>query len=333
MRWRAAGITLALLFGLAPPANAATDCRDVSLPVQLDVLLPAQVHGRLCAPSGGASRVQLLVHGATYDSRYWDEPIGDYSYVRRAVGDGWATLAIDRVGYGQSTREPSVLLTATTQALTLHQIIGQLRTDFGYEKVLLVGHSVGSAVSLIESSLYNDADAVALTGMTHRVSPDELAAALAFQVRPVTLDPSALATEYDPGYLTTVPGQRAALFYGPDPDPELLAYDEATKGVVAGTEIADAIAIGFTLPMSLGIRRPVHLVTGGHDALFCGHLLGGDCSSPTDLAAEEAPYFANAASFTAATLPDSGHDLDFAPDASVYEDSLNAWADSLIPGP
>ncbi len=328
MRWRAAGITLALLFGLTPPASAATeDCQDVSLPVLLDVALPATIHGRLCEPAGGTSRVQLLVHGATYDSRYWDEPIGDYSYVRQAVGDGWATLAIDEVGYGQSTREPSVLLTATTQALVVHQVIGQLRA-FGYGKVLLVGHSVGSAVSLIESSLYNDADAVALTGMTHRVSPAELTAALALMVRPVTVDPSALATEYDPGYLTTVPGTRAALFYGPDPDPSMVAHDEAAKGVVSSTEMADAIAVGFTLPMSLGIRLPVYLVAGGHDALFCGHLLGGDCSSPEALNAEEAPYFANALSFTAATLPDSGHDLNFAADAAVYESALNTWADT-----
>ncbi|MFI9386432.1 alpha/beta hydrolase [Kutzneria sp. NPDC052558] len=327
MRWRAL-ITLALLLGLAPPAAAATeDCRDVSLPVRLDVLLPAQVHGRLCQPPGGSSRVQLLVHGATYDSRYWDEPIGDYSYVRRAVAHGWATLAIDRVGYGQSTPEPSVLLTATTQALTLHQVIGQLRTS-GFGKVLLVGHSVGSAVALIETSLYNDADALALTGMTHRVSPEELTAALAFMVRPVTLDPSSLATEYDPGYLTTVPGQRAALFYGPDPDPAMVAYDEATKGVVSSTEMADAIALGFTLPMSLGIRLPVYLVVGGHDALFCGHLLAADCSSASALAAEEAPYFANALSFTAATLPDAGHDLNLTPDAPLYETALTTWADT-----
>ncbi|WP_249228123.1 alpha/beta hydrolase [Kutzneria sp. CA-103260] len=327
------GITLALLIGLvAPAAAAAPSCQDVSLPVQLDVLLPAQVHGRLCVPAGGASRVQLLVHGATYDSRYWDEPVGDYSYVRHAVGDGWATLAIDRVGYGQSSRELSATLTATTQATTVHQIIGQLRAGSvggqSFAKVLLVGHSVGSAVSLIETSLYNDADAVALTGVTHRISPDELAAIFATSIRPVTVDPSPLTTEYDPGYLTTVPGTRAALFYGPHPDPELLAYDEATKGVVSATEAADAIALGFTLPTSLAVTVPVYLVDGGADAIFCGHLLGGQCSDAAALTAEEAPYFANAASFTAATLPGAGHDLNFEADASVYETALNTWADT-----
>jgi pimeloyl-ACP methyl ester carboxylesterase len=337
MRWRAAGITLALLVGMAVPATAAASCRDVTVPVRLDVLLPAQVHGRLCEPAGGASRVQLLVHGATYDSRYWDEPVegGRYSYVRQANGEGWATLAIDRVGYGQSTPEPSAALTATGQAGTVHQIIGRLRDGtvggHTYDRVLLVGHSVGSAVALIESSLYNDADALALTGITHRLSPDELTDALLNAVHPVTLDPSSLATEYDPGYLTTVPGARAMLFYGPDPDREMLAYDEATKGVVSDAELADAIALGFTLPTSLAVKLPVYLVDGGVDALFCGHLAGGDCADTHGLEAEERPYFANARGFTAATLPAAGHDLNFAPDAVAYEHALNAWADHVTP--
>lgn len=329
MRWQAVGLALALMVGTAVPAHAAADCSDVTVPVQLDVLLPAEVHGQLCEPPGGSDRVQLLVHGATYDSRYWDEPVADgrFSYVRRALADGWATLAIDRVGYGASTREPSALLTASTQALTVHQVVSSLRASFG--TVLLVGHSVGSAVALIETSLYNDADALALTALTHRVSPEALASALAVDVRPVTVDPGRLASEYDPGYLTTVPGRRAALFYGPHPNPAMLAYDEATKGVVSSTEMADAIALGFALPTSLAVTRPVYLVDGGLDALFCGKLLGGDCSDADALAAEEKPYFANASSFTAAVLPDAGHDLNFEPRAAVYEDALNAWADTV----
>jgi hypothetical protein len=167
-----------------------------------------------------------------------------------------------------------------------------------------------------------------MTALTHRLSPEGLASALAFDVRPVTVDPGPLASEYDPGYLTTVPGRRAALFYGPDPDPAMLAYDEATKGVVSATEMADAIALGFALPTSLGITRPVYLVDGSVDSLFCGNLLGGACSSAASLTAEEAPYFADARSFTAAVLPNAGHDLNFEPYAAVYEDALNAWADT-----
>ena len=149
MRRSILGVCAAILLavtGLATPATAeaAPGCQDVSIPVQLDLLLPVQVYGRLCEPATGAvDRVQLLVHGATYDSRYWDPAYGDgaFSYTPRANADDWATLAIDRVGYGRSTAVPSVTLTAITQALTIHQIIGQLRDGVigghAFAKVLL----------------------------------------------------------------------------------------------------------------------------------------------------------------------------------------------------
>jgi hypothetical protein len=46
--------------------------------------------------------LQILVHGATYDHRYWDWPLDpeQYSYVEWATERGYATLAIDRVGCG-----------------------------------------------------------------------------------------------------------------------------------------------------------------------------------------------------------------------------------------
>lgn len=332
-------VALAGVLG-AVPAQATTpppQCTEVHIPVQLDLLLPATVAGQLCLPGNGSTdRVQLLVHGATYDSRYWNEPYGDgaFSYTPRANADGWATLAIDRVGYGQSTTLPSVALTAVTQALTIHQIIGQLRAGaiggrpFG--TVLLVGHSVGSGIALLETSLYDDADALALTGMTHHLSPTQLAAIFADDLRPVSLYPdSPLAQRYDAGYLTTAPGTRASLFYGPDPDPGLVAYDEQTKGVISATEAADVIATAFTLPTSLGDRLPTYLVDGTADQIFCGGLLGAVCSDAATLRGEEAPYFASARSFITAVLPNAGHDLNFDPNAADYEQALFSWADQL----
>jgi pimeloyl-ACP methyl ester carboxylesterase len=334
MRFRVALVAALALMGLAVPAAASTTCQDVSVPTQLDLLLTVNVHGRLCVPSG-ADKVQLLVHGATYDSRYWDEPVegGLYSYVREATMDGWATLAVDLVGYGQSTRVLSATLTATTQALVVHQLIGKLRAGsiggHPYSKVLLGAHSVGAAEAVIETSLYNDADALAISGMTHMLAVAQLLTTFTADLQSVALDP-ALAGQYDPGYLTTVPGTRGTLFYGPSPDPVMVAYDEATKGAISGTEASDAITLGFVLPTSSAVRIPVYLALGGSDHLYCSPLLGTDCSSSAALDAQERPYFANAPSFTAVIVPGAGHDVNLSPNAVAFETAVNTWADAHV---
>lgn len=326
--------------GLGAPANAAPapSCQDVFVPVTLDLLLPAQVYGRLCEPaSGPVDRVQLLVHGATYDSRYWDPAYGggEFSYSPRANADGWATLAIDRVGYGRSTAVPSVTLTAITQALTVHQIIEALRAGsiggHAFPKVLLNAHSVGAGIALLETATYRDADALALSGIGHDLSPTQLTQIFVEDLRPTLLDPDpAVSGRYDAGYLTTVPGTRGSLFYGPNPDPGLVAYDERTKGAISATEAADVITTGFTLPISLADPLPTYLVDGADDQIWCAGLLSENCASSATLRADEAPFYANARSFTAVIQPDAGHDLNFAANSADYERALNAWADRTV---
>jgi alpha-beta hydrolase superfamily lysophospholipase len=231
---------------------------------------------------------------------------------------------------------PSVTLTAITQALTLHQIIGQLRDGaiggHALAKVLLNGHSVGAGIALLETSMYNDADALALSGIGHDLSPTQLARIFVDDLRPVALDPDpALSRRYDVGYLTTVPGTRAALFYGPNPDPGLVAYDERTKGAISATEAADVIATAFTLPTALGDKLPTYLVDGADDQIWCsGALLAENCANSTTLRAAEAPFYASAASFTAAVQPDAGHDLNFAANSAQYEQALDSWADRTV---
>ena len=326
--------------GLATPATAeaAASCRDVFVPVTLDLLLPVRVYGRLCEPaSGPVNRVQLLVHGATYDSRYWDPAYGDgsFSYSPRANADGWATLAIDRVGYGRSTAVPSLTLTAITQALTVHQVIVALRAGtvggHAFAKVLLNAHSVGAGIALLETATYHDADALALSGIGHDLSPTQLAAIFVDDLRPTLLDPDpAVSGRYDVGYLTTTPGTRGALFYGPDPDPGLVAYDERTKGAISATEAADVITTGFTLPTSLADTLPTYLVDGADDQIWCAGPLSENCASSATLRADEAPFYANAPSFTAVIQPDAGHDLNFAANSADYERNLNSWADRTV---
>jgi hypothetical protein len=48
------------------------------------------------------------------------------------------------------------------------------------------------------------------------------------------------------------------------------------------------------------------------------------------LRADEAPFYANAKSFTAVSQPDAGHDLNFAANSADYERALNSWADQTV---
>ena len=60
--------------------------------------------------------IQVLVPGYTYGRSYWDFPHRpeEFSYVRAAVRSGYATLALDRIGTGASSRPPASILSIDT---------------------------------------------------------------------------------------------------------------------------------------------------------------------------------------------------------------------------
>src|ERR1700753_1458448 len=103
----------ALPFIAVPAANAATVtmCGAVSVPVTVAGQAD-HIAGTLCTPPH-ARTLQILIHGFTYNRSYWDSPFeGDtYSYVRRAVNTGYATLAIDQLGAGTSSHPASAQVT------------------------------------------------------------------------------------------------------------------------------------------------------------------------------------------------------------------------------
>ncbi|GAA5193741.1 alpha/beta fold hydrolase [Rugosimonospora acidiphila] len=320
----------------ADPAPAT--CTDVSVPVTLDLLLSAHVHAQLCVPTGPHhTAIQVLIPGATYNSYYWDFPYqpATYSYVRAANEAGYPTLNIDRVGTGQSTKEPSLVLTAVAQAAVVHQVIQKLRAGgvggTAFSKVILVGHSLGSGVTEVEASTYHDVDGVVLTGATHHVSVTDLTQAVLTAAYPAALDPK-FGLSYDVGYITTIPGKRASVFYNAsDTDPAVVAVDEANKDVVSLTEMAGAV-LQLTGPATLGIKVPVLLVQGGQDFLFCsGLIIHSDCSSSTALYQQESGYFSPAAQLHVYVLPGAGHDLNLERNAADYRQTVMSWANQFVP--
>jgi pimeloyl-ACP methyl ester carboxylesterase len=334
---RAAVCGLALLGITGLPglghADSAPSCQDVMLPVKL-AGLSQSMYGRLCVPSGGARTVQLLVPGASYNHTYWDFPYTPHiRSFRLAMNEaGYATLTVDRLGTGRSTRPPSLLLTSVSQADVTHQVVRLLRAGDGvprFGKVILGGHSVGSAIAIIEAGTYHDVDGVLLSGLTHGVNVAGAVPILS-SLLPAMLDPKFLGRTIDPGYLTTDPGTRFASFESPGQlVPAVASLDESTKDDFAAGEVVDTVLIGVVSTYSKRITVPVLLAMGAKDPAFCGPL-AANCTSSATLLASEGPYYSPSAQLQTFVLPGFGHALNYAPNAPDLHAAVVRWADKMV---
>ncbi|MDX8036278.1 alpha/beta hydrolase [Lentzea sp. BCCO 10_0856] len=329
MRFRrlCAAALLATATLLVPlPASAAVTCQEVSYPVRVGLtpLVTSQetMAGRLCTPDG-AKTVQVLIPGGTYDRSYWDvgyEPT-THSFTRAQNKAGIATLALDRLGTGTSSKPLSVLLTASTQASAVHQVIQTLKPRF--TKVIVAGHSIGSAMALIEAGTWQDVDGVLVTGFTHKMNYITVVPVLANMI------PAGL----DLGYLTTMPDTRYNAFHKPGPLVSgAISFDESTKDVFAATEAVDTILLNTVItPISRNITVPV-LIVVGNDTHFCSSglpLMGSDCSSPAALKADEGLFFPAASRLDTYILNGYGHSINYAPNAPDYHAVVSQWAKGI----
>nr|WP_312890589.1 alpha/beta fold hydrolase [Kutzneria kofuensis] len=328
---------------VAPPAAVASaaNCSQADLPVSSASVVrlltsPATMHGQLCLPEGTVpSAVQLLVHGGTYNSAYWDLPYepDQYSYQRDMAKHGFATFAVDVLGAGLSSHPLSLPLTVWAEAEALHEVVGQLRSGavggIHFDKVVIVGHSVGSGLVASEASTYKDVDGVVLTGVTHIPSVPALGLGAALGLVPAFL--SSVQNPGDPLYFTTKPGARGPLFYNAeDADPNVIAADEATKDQVSVPGMGTVAVFGIVAPVTLGINVPVLQAVGQDDILFCGLLALRDCSSAAALRAQEAPFYSAAAKLSVYVLPNAGHSLALHRNAGDYRDATRAWLGSTL---
>jgi pimeloyl-ACP methyl ester carboxylesterase len=328
-------VLLGLASGLTPaPAQASPiGCQDVVTPVTL-AGQKYNLYGKLCQPPGGSRTVQVLIPGSSYNSTYWDFPYTpDIRSFRLAMNNaGYATLTIDRLGTGRSDRPPSALLTAFTQADTVHQLVQALRAGtrtHAFGKVTLGGHSLGSSIAIIEAGTYSDVDGVLITGLTHLPNATGVSGVLASLI-PAILDPKFAGTMLDPGYLTTRAGTRYDNFESPGTDvPQVTALDESTKDMFGTAEVVDGALISAITPYSLLIKAPVMVAMGQFDPTGCGPL-ATNCSTAATLAEGESPYYSPAARLQTFVLPNFGHSINLAPNTQLYQAAVANWANQYV---
>ncbi|MGY0390651.1 alpha/beta hydrolase [Nocardioides sp. WG-D5] len=303
---------------------------------------------KLCLPTGQTPRgVQVLVHGITYDHRYWniadpqDSDADTYSWEHAAIRAGYATAAVDRLGSGDASHPLSTFVDITSNATALHNVVEALHAGdvaapgarpVAFSRVALVGHSGGSVISMIEASRFRDVDAVVLTGFSHKMNLDAMVNIPASSY-PAMLDPQFAGSLRDPGYLTPRPGTHRGLFYAPgtDVDPRIIERDEATKGTYTVEEIDN---LPLALSTRLQVDVPVLLMNGTRDGIFCSQSvldLGTDCSTETRVVAQERPYFPYAPTVDSILVPGLGHDLNAFRQARSAFRGANSWLQATMP--
>jgi hypothetical protein len=127
----------------------------------------------LTVPANARSALQILVHGGTYNRWYWDPAArrGQYSYVRAAASRGHATINIDRVGYGCSDHPDGTEISFDLHAATINTLASMAREGLAghaFDRIVGVGHSVGTYVLMKTLSDTHEFDAALLTGISHR---------------------------------------------------------------------------------------------------------------------------------------------------------------------
>jgi alpha-beta hydrolase superfamily lysophospholipase len=305
---------------------APTQCKQYRVPVHLSVLALTTYHvaSWLCYSQTPGGSVQLLVHGATYSHVYWDFSCpacqtNNYSYVQYMAQEGYTTFNYDRLGSGASDHPLPELVTIQADAYVLSQLISDLKTGaYGgpaFQKVIVVAHSVGSAISVDEASdpTLMSPDGLILSGFIHFVDPTELVT-LATDIHPALLDPDPRLNDL-PGYVTTIPNSRGKLFYDlANADPNVIAEDEATKEAITDSEFATFFTVEATT-VSRQIHVPVLEALGQFDNLFC---LGTfNCINGSNVQSYEAPFFSPAAQLQVVIIPQAGHDLNLQKNAAA----------------
>jgi pimeloyl-ACP methyl ester carboxylesterase len=190
--------------------------------------------------------LQVLLHGATYNHKYWDFPSingRDYSYARYMAVRKYAVLALDLPGAGESvvsrnaqTGAPAgpdgFALTLGESAAAVNQVLIAMKsagnpTGHAFTPVVLVGHSAGSInATVVQGAFEHPADALVVTGSRHLTGQILTVPAVQGLIQQLFALVQALA----PLEYFQLPGAvREALFYqAGGADPAVVAVDNLT---------------------------------------------------------------------------------------------------------
>ncbi|KLO15170.1 alpha/beta-hydrolase [Schizopora paradoxa] len=315
--------------------NGHTNITEMSTSGTVNVSGTYSINAQLCVPPPGSqpatrnSTVQFLIHGIGFDKSYWDFPFdpANYSYVQAANKAGFTTFAIDRLGVGLSSKpDPILAVQLASHVEIVKQLTEKLRqgtTGFkgiaAFEKVILVGHSFGSAISnTLVAEVPSIADGLVLTGYAHNATGlGPFFAANMFD-RAKAVDPSRFAS-LPGGYLLPsggIYGNELAFFHVGGFNQEVANL--ATKTTQTAT-IGELVTIAMGVLPAPGFKGPVLTITGQEDQPFCAGSCFGD--GYPYIVGQDSQFWPASSNFTAHSPLNTGHGLNLhfsAPDSYAF---------------
>ncbi len=291
-----------------------------------------EIAGWLSAPTGASDTLLILIHGGFYTHAYWDFPYQPrtYSCVQWAYERGLTTLNIDRLGAGESTHPPGLVLDMPRNAEALDRVIQAVRAEGvggrPFSKVVTVGHSLGSFTAALAQADHGGADGVVMTGsiglnMRRVADTPEARAGFARRYGKAADDPvlAQRAHLYDDAYATIPAGRRALAFYrAPPADPDLIAIDETLKGALTA---AESQTMGLSADAAARIEVPTLVQVGRYDAMYYNPKQEADVGAVYARAIAAAP-----ANFTFdPPVAETGHNLALHPNARETYERMRTW--------
>lgn len=256
----------------------------------------------------------IAIHGIGYDARYFDAE--GMSVHERATAAGFSMLSITRPGY-PATEESA--LTQPTFAESAHIVSSAIDEfwsghDGGCPGVVLVGHSVGGAITIhIAAQMSMDTNrhiwpllGIAISGIGNLPSP---AAVARFGSAPRNI-------------AMTLPYSLArAAFYGP-PESLLAVSDDVFENLLVPSPSADAVEVNSTWQddfpeLARSIHVPVHVTLAQLDPLWEVN------ESKLD---EMAGEFTHAPWVVSQIVPDTGHNIEHHRSGISYSDEVFDFA-------
>lgn len=325
---------LALPFVPVSPSGAAVVEEPISFQVTnpLNPLATYTVRGEIIRPAAGCSAsVLLAMHGLSYGAWAWDFPLRPetYSVARALAARGYATVTVDRLGYGSSAgagapdQPNGYTLTVEGYAEMAAQMARQLRsgtyqaaTKTAFARVGLIGHSAGSEIVELAAGLHPKiADVLIATAYTHEPFVNNQ-----WLLREWVPGDNVRAAQDDYEYFETNPTIRAQDFYVlSNADSDVVELDNSMANLTPSGEIYSINPQPSRFVIGL-IKIPVLLVLADKDELF-----------PARFGANEMRLFLSAADKTLVVAPNNGHTFMLHRNAPVTNTAIADWLDPRFP--